>query len=189
MNPQIAEPTHASQSNPTDLSVNGLFEADDEAGLNPLLEPSAPTSIGHNDCAIDIYDPWDVDRALAEIVSLPSIPGKVSAADHPTLGDRLEELGPEQRARAREFLKMIAQGPARRGILGNDSIIARVEALKETSPQFNSYIDEVLGQLAVSKLTATSLSLPPAVLLGPPGVGKHISRVGSRTPLERPQKP
>ncbi|WP_204302794.1 hypothetical protein, partial [Stenotrophomonas maltophilia] len=76
------------------------------------------------------------------------------------LADRLEELGPEQRARAREFLKMIAQGPSRRGILGNNDMIACVEALKESSPQFTAYIDVVLGQLAVSKLTATSLRIP-----------------------------
>lgn len=124
-----------------------------------------------------IYDHWDVDAALGSLLALPSIRGRRMAYQSDELSDQMGMATREDHSRGRDYLKMLEAGPFRKGVIADSTIIAAVEEVGRNNPQFGAYVETVLGKLAISKLTGSCVHIPPAILVGPPGVGKtHFGR-------------
>ncbi len=72
-------------------------------------------------------------------------------------------------------LKQIFEDPRghRRAVLiADNTMIVRLETLKQTSPQFTDLIDLYTRAALLSCATGTSFKVPPTVVLGAPGIGK-----------------
>lgn len=69
------------------------------------------------------------------------------------------------------------RGPLRQLLFGSQKMRDRLAGIRLTCPTFQAVIDLVDRAVALSILTETPLSVPPILLLGPPGVGKtHASK-------------
>jgi ATP-dependent Lon protease len=121
---------------------------------------------------VAVYDNWAVDFALGSAVQLTSVRERVSVRQNEQLETRMASLTVEERNRALTLCRMMARGCFREGVVGTEDMMAAVRAVGDKHPQFFEITDMVLGKLAISKLTQTCTSIPPTLIVGPPGVGK-----------------
>lgn len=118
-------------------------------------EPAAP--------AVEIYD---ADR-LARRLGLGD--GFV--------GDPAEAGSDEDAAQARQvrlWNRMLSdeRGPWRKLVIADEAMIARITGLDTICPQFRDVTSWIARAAGLSAATGTPLRLDPAVVVGPPGVGK-----------------
>ena len=108
-----------------------------------------------------VYDPADVEAQLRRLKRDDSF-------DDVLLGDNAIV------ERARYYRKMSEnpRGADRLAPIGTPEMIRAVEALSAAAPNFADVSGVVLRAIALSMHTGTSLSIPPLLFLGPPGVGK-----------------
>lgn len=97
------------------------------------------------------------------------------------LGDREgfigESGGDEDAAQARQArlwarMRDDERGPWRRLVIADEAMIARLAGLDTICPHFSEVTSWVVRAATLSRVTGTPLRLDPAVVLGPPGVGK-----------------
>lgn len=155
--------------------ISDVDDHDDSIDTDPALEQFDEMLFGITSASpqeVAIYDNWEVDFALGSAVQLTSVRERISVRQHEQLEMRIASLTLEERNRALSLCRMMARGCFRDGIVGTDEMMAAVRAVGAKHPQFFEITDMVLGKLAISKLTQTCASIPPTLIVGPPGVGK-----------------
>lgn len=93
------------------------------------------------------------------------------------VGDPAEASSDEDAAQARQvrfWTKMHAddRGPWRKLVIADDALIARLTDLDAMCPQFGEVTAWIVRAAGLSAATRTPLRLDPAVVVGPPGIGK-----------------
>ncbi len=88
-------------------------------------------------------------------------------------------LGAEESRRAK-LLWRLAQDPqdgCRAALIGDEARVAAVLQLAHEAPNFQTALLPVANALALSARTRRPASIPPLLLLGPPGIGKtHVAK-------------
>jgi ATP-dependent Lon protease len=88
-------------------------------------------------------------------------------------------LGAEESRRAK-LLWRLAQDPqdgCRAALIGDEAPVAAVLQLAHEAPNFQTALLPVANALALSARTRRPASIPPLLLLGPPGIGKtHVAK-------------
>lgn len=110
---------------------------------------------------IKIFDP---EQILAILLRAGFNP------EFPVFGDNYED-------RRLQFLLGLANDPrhGERDLLSVDAgVMTRLEALATAAPNFSDAIGVVIRAATLSFLTGSPLTIPPILLLGPPGVGKSF---------------
>jgi ATP-dependent Lon protease len=93
-----------------------------------------------------------------------------------------DEVGvaPSEEAKRLAFLKSIAGsfiGPQRALIVANDALIERLEKLAMAAPNAAPLVELYIREAWSSLRTGVAMTMPPVLMLGPPGVGKtHVAR-------------
>lgn len=64
------------------------------------------------------------------------------------------------------------RGPWRQLVIADEAMIARIAALDAICPQFSDVTAWIIRAAGLSAATGTPLRLDPAVVVGPPGIGK-----------------
>ncbi len=99
--------------------------------------------------------------------------------DEVELGMPQPSLSSEEQLRL-DKLRWLAddeRGPLRPLLVGSQGMRDRLAQARLACPNFATVIDLIDRAVALSVLTATALTIPPILLLGPPGVGKtHASQ-------------
>jgi ATP-dependent Lon protease len=93
------------------------------------------------------------------------------------IGDPAEANNDEDAAQARQvrlWSRMLhdSRGPWRKLVIADEAIIERLKALDLICPQFAAVTAWVARAATLSRVTNTPLRLDPAVVVGPPGIGK-----------------
>lgn len=124
----------------------------------PDQEPSEPTGP-----AIEIFDAERLARRLGHGDGF--------------IGDPAEANNDEDAAQARQvrlWSRMLhdSRGPWRKLVIADKAILQRLKALDLICPQFAAVTAWVARAATLSLVTNTPLRLDPAVVVGPPGIGK-----------------
>lgn len=124
----------------------------------PEQEPSEPTGP-----AIEIFDTDRLARRLGHGDGF--------------IGDPAETNDDEDAAQARQirlWSRMLqdSRGPWRKLVIADEAILERLKALDLICPQFAAVTAWVARAATLSLVTNTPLRLDPAVVVGPPGIGK-----------------
>ncbi|ODT27310.1 MAG: hypothetical protein ABS54_06140 [Hyphomicrobium sp. SCN 65-11] len=86
-------------------------------------------------------------------------------------------LPSEENTRLEKLRWLSRQDPAKTLLFGTAQMRVRLDVLRRRCPGFGSVTDLVDRAVALSIHTKTPLSIPPLLLVGPPGVGKtHYSK-------------
>jgi len=93
------------------------------------------------------------------------------------VGDAAESSNDEDAAQARQIrlwtrMSIDDRGPWRKLVIADETMLERLNALGLTCPQFAAVTAWVGRAATLSRVTNTPLRLDPAVVVGPPGVGK-----------------
>lgn len=83
-----------------------------------------------------------------------------------------EDEGMRRRQAWHQKMLSHSAGPMRSLVKPTEAMIARVGQIKSRAPHFASVIDWILRAMRLAIMTRTPLSLPPCLLVGPPGIGK-----------------
>ncbi len=87
-------------------------------------------------------------------------------------GEHERSSDSRERRERRVALKQLMQHPTRRLPLAAKSHLKAIERLRLQFPNFKGVLDLIQNHLALLVVSKQALSLPPLMLLGPPGVGK-----------------
>lgn len=137
---------------------SGLSSPQDEPVASPddgVSEPASP--------AIEIYDADRLARRLGHGDGF--------------VGDPAETSNDEDAAQARQarlWRRVLGneRGPWRKLVIADEAMIARIAALDAICPQFADVTAWIVRAAGLSAATKTPLRLDPAVVVGPPGIGK-----------------
>lgn len=137
----------------------------ESASPEPLAEPA----VSGNDAqapagpAIEIYD---ADR-LARRLGL----GDGFVGDPAEVGND-EDAAQSRQARLWRRMQGDERGPWRKLVIADEAMIARINGLDAICPQFRDVTSWISRAAGLSAATGTPLRLDPAVVVGPPGIGK-----------------
>ncbi len=93
------------------------------------------------------------------------------------VGDPAENGGDEDTAQARQVrlwnrMQSDERGPWRKLVIPDEAMIVRLASLDATCPQFKEVTAWIVRAAGLALATGTPLRLDPAVVVGPPGIGK-----------------
>ncbi len=113
--------------------------------------------------AIEIYDPDRLARRLGHGDGF--------------VGDPAENSNDEDAAQARQTklwnrMQADERGPWRKLVIPDEAMIERIAGLDAISPQFSEVTAWIVRTARLASVTGTPLRLDPAVVVGPPGIGK-----------------
>ncbi len=120
-----------------------------------LSEPTGP--------AIEIFDTERLARRLGH--------GEGFIGD-PAEGNTDEDAAQARQVRLWSRMLHDSRGPWRKLVIADEAIIERLKALDLICPQFAAVTAWVARAATLSRVTNTPLRLDPAVVVGPPGIGK-----------------
>ena len=140
-----------------------------DAAANPLLDKSA-----YPPREVAIYDRAALLDQLERVYGRPYM-----FDDELELGLPQPSLSTEEQVRL-EKLRWLAddeRGAARSLLFGSQAMRDRLAEVRLACPTFVTVIDLIDRAVALSMMSEAAISVPPLLLLGPPGVGKtHASK-------------
>lgn len=140
-----------------------------DAAANPLLDNSAYPAR-----EVAIYDRAALLDQLERVYGRPYM-----FDDELELGLPQPSLSTEEQVRL-EKLRWLAddeRGAARPLLFGSQAMRDRLAEVRLACPSFVTVIDLIDRAVALSMMSEAAISVPPVLLLGPPGVGKtHASK-------------
>ncbi len=126
---------------------------------------------------LSVFDPQEARVRLRELGVDDDIDEDL--LDSGGLRPGIASLGAEESRRAK-LLCRLAQDPqsgCRAALVGDEARVAAVLKLAQASPNFRTALLPVANALALSARTGRPASIPPLLLLGPPGIGKtHVAK-------------
>lgn len=83
----------------------------------------------------------------------------------------IEDLGDESKGVVALYKKIKRLGNSR-NLYNNDLLFKNIDSLRESFPNFSSFIDHIEGHAILNKRGDNHFSIPPSLLVGDPGIGK-----------------
>lgn len=93
------------------------------------------------------------------------------ASDEAELNQHVEDLGDESKGVVALYKKIKRLGNSR-NLYNNDLLFKNIDSLRESFPNFSSFIDHIEGHAILNKRGDNHFSIPPSLLVGDPGIGK-----------------
>lgn len=87
------------------------------------------------------------------------------------LDQYIEDLGDESKGVVALYKKIKRLGNSR-SLYNNDLLFKNIDSLRESFPNFSSFIDHIEGHAILNKRGDNHFSIPPSLLVGDPGIGK-----------------
>jgi hypothetical protein len=126
---------------------------------------------------LPVFDPQEARVRLRELGVDDDIADDL--LDSGGLPPGIASLGAEEARRAK-LLWRLTQDPqngCRAALIGDEAQVAAVRQLAQEAPNFEKALLPVANALALSVCTKRPASIPPLLLLGPPGIGKtHVAK-------------
>lgn len=136
-----------------------------EADTKNQQGKSADTNV---ESTIDLFDVAEIRRQIGD--DQDDFGMEIGHHEPQALSN--EEVERQRRLRAR-FLE--PENPARRLLIADEVMLARIDAIRSESPHFSDVISLVQRAARLSLVTQSPLAIPPLLLLGEPGIGKSAS--------------
>lgn len=142
-------------------------------GDTRLHDGAGARSAGELGLPVRLYDPRAMCRAIGDDVGYDGFVGPDDEAP------AAPALNVENEVRARRLRRILAdpRGAWRPALHGTRATLARLAEATTSMPHFSAVTGVVARAAAQSALTARPLSLPPILMVSPPGLGKtHYCR-------------
>jgi len=127
---------------------------------------------------LPVFEPQEARARLLELGVGEDDGGDLCVSDAaPPRG--IESLGTEEARRAKLLRRLAddAHGGRRAALIGDGTRLTSVRQLVREAPNFETALLPIANALALSAVTRRPASIPPLLLLGPPGIGKtHVAK-------------
>ncbi len=143
----------------------------------PIVAADSPNADGVGTVMLPVFDPEEARARLLELGVDDDL--EEDLFDGATLPAKITSLGAEESRRAKLLSRLAqdSQNGCRAALVGDEVRVAAIREVAQEAPNFQSALLPVANALALSARTRRPASIPPLLLLGPPGIGKtHVAK-------------